>query len=136
MWNRAAETMSRDQLAKVQFEGVRKSLARAWTNEFYVSLLKGHGFTGPEDFQSLDDLKHLPFMTKEDFREAYPLKMNCVPRGDLREFHMSSGSTGTPVVMAYTKGDLLQWAECMARCFSARRGSSACPPPAATPSAR
>ena len=110
--------MSRDQLAKVQLEGVRKSLARAWTNEFYVSLLKGRGFTGPEDFQSLDDLKHLPFMTKEDFREAYPLKMNCVPRGDLREFHMSSGSTGTPVVMAYTKGDLLQWAECMARCFS------------------
>ena len=110
--------MSRDQLAKVQLEGVRKSLARAWTNEFYVSLLKSRGFTGPEDFQSLDDLKHLPFMTKEDFREAYPLKMNCVPRGDLREFHMSSGSTGTPVVMAYTKGDLLQWAECMARCFS------------------
>jgi phenylacetate-CoA ligase len=68
--------------------------------------------------KSLDDLSKLPFFTKEDFREAYPLKMNCVPRKDLLEFHMSSGSTGTPVVMAYTHGDLLQWAECMARCFA------------------
>ena len=118
MWNRAAETMSRDELAKVQLEGVRKSLRRVWGNEFYGSRLKKAGLSDPEEFTSLDDLEKLPFMTKEDFREAYPLKMNCVARADLREFHMSSGSTGTPVVMAYTKGDLVQWAECMARCFS------------------
>ncbi len=68
--------------------------------------------------KSLADLAKLPFLTKEDFREAYPLKMCCVPRADLREFHMSSGSTGTPVVMAYTNADLQQWAECMARCLA------------------
>ena len=118
MWNRAAETMSRDELAKVQLEGLRKSLRRVWGNEFYRTRLQAGGVASPDDVQSLADLEKLPFFTKDDFREAYPLKMNCVDRRDLLEFHMSSGSTGTPVVMAYTKNDLLQWAECMARCFA------------------
>ena len=117
-WNRAAETMSRDEYAKVQLEGLQKSLRRVWQNEFYRDRLKKGGVANPEDIKSLDDLTRLPFFTKEDFREAYPLKMNCVDRSDLLEFHMSSGSTGTPVVMAYTKNDLNQWAECMARCFT------------------
>ena len=117
-WNRAAETMSRDEYAKVQLEGLQKSLRRVWQNEFYRERLKKGGIANPEEIKSIDDLMHLPFFTKEDFREAYPLKMNCVDRSDLLEFHMSSGSTGTPVVMAYTKNDLNQWAECMARCFT------------------
>ena len=118
MWNRAAEMLSRDEYAKVQLEGLKKSLARVWTNEFYRTRLQRGGIGSPEDVQSLEDLAKLPFFTKEDFREAYPLKMSCVDRKELMEFHMSSGSTGTPVVMAYTKNDLLQWAECMARCYS------------------
>ena len=118
VWNRAAETMSRDEYAKVQLEGLQKSLRRVWQNEFYRDRLKKGGVANPEDIKSLDDLTRLPFFTKEDFREAYPLKMNCVDRSDLLEFHMSSGSTGTPVVMSYTKNDLNQWAECMARCFT------------------
>ncbi|MCQ2367411.1 MAG: phenylacetate--CoA ligase [Kiritimatiellae bacterium] len=118
MWNRAAETMSRDELNKVQLEGLKKSLRRVWGNEFYRSRLLKSGITSPEEVKSLDDLKKLPFFTKDDFREAYPLKMNCVDRKELLEFHMSSGSTGTPVVMAYTKNDLNQWAECMARCYA------------------
>ena len=117
-WNRAAETMSRDEYAKVQLEGLQKSLRRVWQNEFYRERLKKGGIANPEEIKSLDDLTRLPFFTKEAFREAYPLKMNCVDRSDLLEFHMSSGSTGTPVVMAYTKNDLNQWAECMARCFT------------------
>lgn len=117
-WNRTAETMSRDEYAKVQLEGLQKSLRRVWQNEFYRNRLKKGGVSNPEDVKSLDDLAKLPFFTKEDFREAYPLKMNCADRRDLLEFHMSSGSTGTPVVMAYTKNDLNQWAECMARCFT------------------
>ena len=118
MWNRTAETLSRDELAKLQLEGLKKSLNRVWLNEFYRERLKRGGLASPEDVKSLDDLEKLPFFTKDDFREAYPLKMNCVDRRDLLEFHMSSGSTGTPVVMAYTKNDLLQWAECMARCYA------------------
>ena len=118
MWNRTAETLSRDEYAKLQLEGLKKSLNRVWANDFYRNRLQRGGVGSPEDVKSLDDLSKLPFFTKEDFREAYPLKMNCVDRRDLLEFHMSSGSTGTPVVMAYTKNDLLQWAECMARCYS------------------
>ena len=118
MWNREKETLSRDEYSKLQLEGLKKSLARVWTNEFYRSRLEKGGVGSPEDVKSLDDLAKLPFFTKEDFREAYPLKMSCVDRKELLEFHMSSGSTGTPVVMAYTKGDLLQWAECMARCYA------------------
>ena len=118
MWNREKETLSRDEYLKLQLEGLKKSLARVWTNEFYRSRLEKGGVGSPDDVKSLDDLAKLPFFTKEDFREAYPLKMSCVDRKELLEFHMSSGSTGTPVVMAYTKGDLLQWAECMARCYA------------------
>ena len=118
MWNREKETLSRDELAKVQLEGLKKSLNRVWNNEFYRERLKKGGVGSPEDVKSLDDLANLSFYTKDDFRDAYPLKMNCADRKDLLEFHMSSGSTGTPVVMAYTKGDLVQWAECMARCYA------------------
>ena len=118
MWNREKETLSRDAYAKLQLEGLKKYLARVWANDFYRERLKNGGVAGPEDVKSLDDLQNLPFFTKEDFRAASPLKMNCVDRQDLMEFHMSSGSTGTPVVMAYTKNDLLQWAECMARCYA------------------
>ena len=118
MWNRTAETLSRDEYAKLQLEGLKKSLCRVWSNDFYRERLKRGGVSSPEDVKSLDDLARLPFFTKEDFREAYPLKMSCVDRRDLMEMHMSSGSTGTPVVMAYTKNDLLQWAECMARCYA------------------
>ncbi|NLF21863.1 MAG: phenylacetate--CoA ligase [Lentisphaerae bacterium] len=56
-------------------------------------------------------------MSKDDFRREYPLGLSCVPPRAIAEMHMSSGSTGTPVVMPYTAGDLRQWAECMARCY-------------------
>ena len=118
MWNRTAETLSRDEYAALQLSGLKKSLARVWANDFYRDRLKKGGVGSPEDVNTLEDLKRLPFFTKEDFREAYPLKMNCVDRRELMEFHQSSGSTGTPVVMAYTKNDLNQWAECMARCYT------------------
>ena len=118
MWNRTAETLSRDELAALQLKGLQKSLRRVWCNEFYRQRLSVKGISSPEDIKSLDDLSKLPFFTKDDFRDAYPLKMNCVDRKELMEFHQSSGSTGTPVVMAYTKNDLNQWAECMARCYA------------------
>ncbi len=116
-FNEAAETMGRDELAALQLKGLTASLSRAWSNEWSRALLEKGGLSDPRDVRSLDDLAGLPFLTKDDFRDAYPLKMSTVPRSELREFHQSSGSTGTPVVMAYTQNDLDQWAECMARCF-------------------
>ena len=117
-FNEAAETMSRDELACVQLKGLKASLARVWTNPWSRALLQKGGLGDPRDVTSLADLAKLPFLTKDDFRDAYPLKMSTVPQKELLEFHQSSGSTGTPVVMAYTKNDLDQWAECMARCFT------------------
>ncbi len=117
-FNEAAETMSRDELASVQLKGLETSLARVWSNPWSRALLEKGGLSDPRDVKSLDDLAKLPFLTKDDFRDAYPLRMSTVPREELLEFHQSSGSTGTPVVMAYTKNDLDQWAECMARCYT------------------
>ncbi len=85
-------------------------------NAYYRTKLNTAGVK-PADIEMMEDLRHLPFISKEDFRLTYPLGMLCVERQDLREMHMSSGSTGTPVVMAYTNEDLEQWAECMARCY-------------------
>ena len=117
-WNREAETMSRDALEALQLKGLQKTLRRVWACDWWRDLLHKRGMSDPADVKSLDDLRRLPFLTKEDFREAYPLKMSTVDRKELLEFHMSSGSTGTPVVMAYTKNDLNQWADTMARCFT------------------
>lgn len=116
-WNQKAETMSRDELACLQLNKLKSITQWVYTrNEFYRAKMDNAG-VNPDDIKSLADIRLLPFINKEDFREAYPLKMLCVDRNDLREMHMSSGSTGTPVVMAYTDNDLDQWAECMARCY-------------------
>ena len=115
-WNERAETMSRDELAAVQLEGLKWTVKHAWANcDFYRARLTAVGVE-PGDIRSLDDIAELPLLTKDDFRDQYPLGMLCMPQAAIREMHMSSGSTGTPVVMAYTEADLAQWAECMARC--------------------
>ena len=75
MWNREKETLSRDELAKVQLEGLKKSLNRVWNNEFYRERLKKGGVGSPEDVKSLDDLASLPFYTKDDFRGGETLKI-------------------------------------------------------------
>jgi phenylacetate-CoA ligase len=109
--------MSRDELSALQAEGLKRTVAHVWaSNEFYRTRLTEAGVE-PGDIQSADDVRALPFLTKDDFRDQYPLGMLSVSRSSIREMHMSSGSTGTPVVMAYTETDLGQWAECMARCM-------------------
>lgn len=117
-WNEAAETMSRDELAAVQSERLTNTVQCAYNSSAYFKAKMDAAGVSPADIRSLDDLSKLPYSNKEDFRAGYPLAMLCVDREDLREMHMSSGSTGTPVVMAYTNEDLDQWAECMARCYT------------------
>lgn len=109
--------MSRDELAATQNEKLRKIVKYAFShNDYFKGKLKSAGVE-PKGFKGLADLEKLPFMGKDDFRQQYPLGMSCVPKKTIAEMHMSSGSTGTPVVMPYTEGDLDQWAECMARCY-------------------
>jgi len=116
-WNQKAETLSRDELAALQLERLKTTVKWAYErNAYYRAKMDAAGIK-PADIELPDDVRHLPFISKEDFRLAYPLTMCCVEKHELREMHMSSGSTGTPVVMAYTNDDLDQWAECMARCY-------------------
>lgn len=118
-FNEKAETMPPEQLLALQDEKLRNIVRYAAGNNAYFAARL------PEKFDGLNELNKLPFMSKSDFREGYPLAMCCVNPSALAEMHMSSGSTGTPVVMPYTLADLDQWAECMARCYymaGARKG--------------
>ncbi len=116
-WNKAAETMPREQLDKLQLERLRALVKRVCEcSPFHKERMNAAGVSW-QDIKQVSDISALPFTSKEDFRVQYPLGMLCVDRRELCEMHMSSGSTGSPVVMAYTREDLDQWAECMARCL-------------------
>lgn len=116
-FEKALETASQDQLHGLQSARLREVVRKAVTsNDLYRARFKERGVT-PDDIHSTDDIARLPLMDKELFRVAYPLKLRCVPADQIVEMHMSSGSTGTPVVMPYTDSDLHQWGQCMARCY-------------------
>ena len=117
------ETMSREELHKLQTYRFKNLIGYVMTrNEVMRMRFHEAGLTNAEEICSLDDLKRLPMMGKDDFRKYYPLQMCCVHQDELAEMHMSSGSTGTPVVMPYTRNDLAQWAHCMARCYAMAGG--------------
>jgi len=116
-WNERAETMSRDEIAAHQLTKLKETVRWVYErNAFYKTKMDAAGVK-PGDIEMLEDIRHLPFVDKNGFRDQYPLGMLCVDRSELREMHMSSGSTGAPVVMAYNDHDLNQWGECMARVY-------------------
>lgn len=111
------ESMSRDQLSAVQQERLRKIAAYVYErNPLYRERFQQAG-VGPDDIRDLSDIHKLPTMSKEDLRLSYPDGFLCEDIANIREMHMSSGSTGTPIAMLYNQHDLDQWAECMARCY-------------------
>jgi phenylacetate-CoA ligase len=107
--------MPREQLKDLQLERLRKTLERVYHNvPFYRQKLQEAGFE-PGDLQSLDDLQKLPFTTKQDLRDNYPFGMFAVPMSEIVRVHASSGTTGKPTVVGYTRSDINTWAELMAR---------------------
>ncbi|MCE5314702.1 MAG: phenylacetate--CoA ligase [Armatimonadota bacterium] len=116
-WNEKAETMSRDELASHQLTSLKNTVKLAYERSPFYRAKMDAAEIKPQDIEMLEDIRNLPFTDKNDFRDQYPLGMLCVDKSELREMHMSSGSTGSPVVMAYTEHDLDLWAECMARCY-------------------
>lgn len=109
------ETMPLRDLKELQLRRLKQVVRYAYErNRFYHDRFKEHGVK-PDDIKSLDDLKKLPFLTKHDLREFYPFGLFCVEIDDIVEIHASSGTTGKPVVGAYTKKDLEVWTEVMAR---------------------
>ncbi len=111
------ELCSADELASLQQKRLCSIVRHTASGSGYFRKRYQDAGIDPVSFRGLEDLSKLPMMSKEDFRTQYPDKMCCVPKKDIVEMHMSSGSTGTPVVMLYTAADVDQWAECMARCY-------------------
>ncbi len=111
------EAMSRDQLCALQLERLQKMAAYVYQNNALYRERFQAANVEPADIRDLSDLSRLPTMSKEDLRLSYPTGFVCEDTKNIREMHMSSGSTGTPIAMLYTQGDLDQWAECMARCY-------------------
>ena len=108
-------TMPHEQLEAIQLEGVKKTVINCYENvQFYHDLFDEAGFD-PYAVETLDDLAKAPFTTKQDMRDNYPYGFFAVPKKDIREIHMSSGTTGIATVGAYTEHDLEIWGDCFAR---------------------
>ena len=109
-----AESMSRDELAALQLHRLRQTVERVANVPFYKQAFATAGIT-PQSIKSLDDLRRLPITHKADLRDHYPLGFLAVDRSQVARFHGSSGTTGKPTFVAYTKEDLATWAELCAR---------------------
>ena len=115
-WDRAAETLGRDELAALQLMRLRQTVARVLSAQPRgAKLLRSAGIERPEDLRALADLERIPFMRKSDLRDAYPFGLLAVPREELVRVHASSGTHGKPTVVGYTRADLESWTELMAR---------------------
>jgi phenylacetate-CoA ligase len=109
MFDRTAECMPRTQLAALQLDRLKKTLERAYAKVPHFRKAFDAARVTPEGLKSLDDLKRFPFTLKTDLRDNYPFAMFAVPREQVLRLHASSGTTGRPTVVGYTRGDLDLW---------------------------
>jgi phenylacetate-CoA ligase len=109
-----AELLPRDRLAGLQLGRLRETLARAAGTPFHASAFARAGMA-PADVRSLDDLRRIPVTTKDDLRAHYPLGMLAVPRAEIARIHGSSGTTGKPTFVAYSRADMQVWSGLCAR---------------------
>ena len=114
MWNREMETLERERLERLTLERMRETLVRVAANPAWARRLGG---AASGDLARVEDWRRLPFLTKDELRDAYPFALAC--GAGYRRVHMSSGTTGHPILNPYTEGDLRQWGEVMARCYVA-----------------
>ena len=119
IWNEEYETLPRPALEALQLKRLKAQVARVHaTVPYYRKKMEDAGVT-PEDIQTLADIRLLPFTTKEDLRKNYPFGLFTVPMEKVVRIHASSGTTGKPTVVGYTKRDIEMWAELMTRTLSA-----------------
>ncbi len=117
MWNREIETMPRPALEKLQLERLQATVRRVYDRVPFYRAAFDHAGVRPDDIRDLSDLARLPFTTKNDLRDTYPFGLFAVPREQLVRVHASSGTTGKPTVVGYTRADIDIWAEVCARAF-------------------
>lgn len=119
IWNPKIETLPREMLEQIQTERLESTLNRVYKNvPFYRASFERHSIV-PEDISSMADLARLPFTVKADLRDNYPYDMFSSPLKDIVRIHASSGTTGKPTVVGYTRNDLAHWTETTARVLSA-----------------
>lgn len=117
MFQPELEKLPQPELQKLQLDRLRQTLKRIeTTNPFYFD--KIHRLRA-EDVTSLDDITKFPLMAKDDLRDGYPFKYACADKSAFLRMHMSSGTTGTPIINPMTRQDLCQWGAVMARCYAA-----------------
>lgn len=110
------ECLSREEIEALQLERLKKTVRHCYTNAFYKKRFDEMGIT-PDDIQTLDDVRKLPFTTKQDLRDNYPFGLACVPLEKCTRLHSSSGTTGNPTVILHTQKDIDEWANAVARCL-------------------
>ena len=123
IWS-SMETLEREEMNALQLERLKETVKRVYERvEPYRRKMQELGIT-PDDIRSLADLGRLPFVTKQDMRDTYPFGLFAVPKEELVRIHASSGTTGKPTVVGYTKGDMEVWTECVSRIACAGGASS------------
>ena len=116
------ETASRDEIGALQLQRLRATLAHAYANVAHTRRAFDAVGVHPEDLKQLADLAKFPFTTKKDLRDNYPFGLFAVPREQVVRLHASSGTTGKPTVVGYTKADIDTWADLVARSIRAAGG--------------
>ena len=119
IWNPEAETMPRADLQRLQLERLQLVAGRVYTRVPWYRQRFDGAKVRPEQIRSLADLPRLPFTTKRDFRDHYPFGLFASPLPEVVRLHASSGTTGKPTVVGYTRNDIATWAEVCARCLIA-----------------
>ena len=115
-WQEEIETMNRSDLEELQLNRLKKTIESAKNSSHYGKLFNELNITS-ENIHSLDDLRKIPFTTKDDLRNCYPFGMASIPLKDCVRVHSSSGTTGNPTVVLHSKKDLDEWANQVARCM-------------------
>jgi phenylacetate-CoA ligase len=116
-WNPQIEKMPRGELEELQLQKLKTQITCALRAPFYKERLTKTGIKDSDCFKSLDDLKRIPFTTKNDLREGFPYGFLAIPKEEVVRLHASSGTTGTPTTIYFSREDIKQWAGYMARCI-------------------
>ena len=114
IWSKV-ETLSRKEIEEIQLERLKETVNRVYNNVPAYRKKMDDAKVKPEDIVTLKDLSKLPFVTKQDMRDNYPFGLFAVPKEELVRIHASSGTTGKPTVVGYTKNDIKIWTECVSR---------------------
>ncbi len=118
IWNKEIECMSREQMHQLQSERLCKLVEHVYTNVAFYRKKMIEAGVKPADIKTIEDIVKLPFTSKQDLRDNYPFGLFAVPMKDIVRVHASSGTTGKPTTVGYTRNDLEVWKEVVARCFT------------------